>query len=157
MQTEYEILRPTRTFLDIEIPSRRKPISSEWVFTWKLHEFGDVIKRKCGVASREFREEPGVDYNETFSGTLQASSVRLLMTIVLRKYMELLYYDAERANRSAFVILESLSYTRVGEESSNYQEHAKQIFSYPKGKVEDLDLVNTSLLRPLESVLLVTS
>ena len=97
MKAEYEGLKTTGTFVETEVPKGRKPVTSKWVFKWKVNEFGEVVKPKCRLVARGFTQVPGVDYDETFSPTPQASSVRLLITIALREKLDLLHFDAERA------------------------------------------------------------
>ena len=65
----------------------RKLVGVKWVF--KIKKESDYsLRYKSRVVSKGYMQIPGVDYTEKFSPVAQASSVRLVLAMVLYKYCD---------------------------------------------------------------------
>lgn len=72
-------------------------ISSKWVFSWKVNEFGRVVRAKARLVARGFGQREGVDFFETFSPCPSVTSIRLLAAIACELDLDLCHFDAEQA------------------------------------------------------------
>ena len=75
---------------------RRKLIGVKWVFKIK-HEPDFSYRFKSRVVSKGYMQIPGVDYTEKFSPVAQASSVRMVLAIVLWLHWRCELVDVEAA------------------------------------------------------------
>ena len=74
----------------------RKLIGVKWVF--KIKDESDYsLRYKSRVVSKGYMQIPGIDYNEKFSPIAQASSVRMILAMVLWLYWECELVDIEAA------------------------------------------------------------
>ena len=74
----------------------RKLIGVKWVFKVK-NEADYALRYKSRVVSSGYMQIPGIDYNEKFSPVAQASSVRVVLAMVLYFYWECELVDIEAA------------------------------------------------------------
>ena len=72
-------------------------ISSKWVCSWKVNEFGRVVRAKARLVARGFGQRAGVGYFETYSPCPSVASIRLLAAIACELELDLDYFDAEQA------------------------------------------------------------
>ena len=97
MLEEIEGLVANETFVESDLPPGRKALSARWLFKWKTDEHSLVTRAKCRLVARGFMQEAGVDYENTFSPTPSASSIRLLTGLALKHDMELHHLDIAQA------------------------------------------------------------
>lgn len=67
------------------------------MYTWKVDEFGHVVRAKARLVARGFGQRAGVDFFETFSPCPSVTSIRLLAAIACEKDWDLCHFDAEQA------------------------------------------------------------
>jgi hypothetical protein len=58
-------------------------IDSKWVFKTKFKADGSIERRKARLVARGFQQTAGVDFEETFSPVVRASTVRIILTIAV--------------------------------------------------------------------------
>jgi hypothetical protein len=63
----------------VELPPGKKAVDSKLVFRLKTDELGDVVNHKSRFVARGFTQEPGKDYDETYSPVAMLTTVRLLL------------------------------------------------------------------------------
>lgn len=62
------------------------PIDLKWVFSYKkIDDDGNPVKFKAHLVARGFRQQEGVDYQETFAPTATFAGLRILLTIAAVK------------------------------------------------------------------------
>ena len=86
-----------------DLPSRRHPIKSRWVFTVKYLRNGTVDKFKARFVVCGYSQRPGIDYDRAFSATLRATSFRLLLAIAANKGDKLYHIDVRNAFTQATI------------------------------------------------------
>ena len=74
----------------------RVPIGVKWVFKIK-HEPDYSLRYKARVVTKGYMQIPGIDYSEKFSPVAQASSVRLILAMVLWYFWKCELVDIEAA------------------------------------------------------------
>ena len=50
----------------VELPARRKPIGSKWVFKKKTNAEGKVEKYKARLVAKGYSQVPGIDFGDIF-------------------------------------------------------------------------------------------
>ena len=72
-------------------------IPVKWVFKIKTDEKGVVTKYKARITPKGFRQRYGIDYFEVFANTGKYKSMRVMLSIVARRNMELRQLDVPQA------------------------------------------------------------
>eukprot|EP00253_Pinus_taeda_P034904 PITA_34904 len=66
----------------VELPARRKPIDSKWVFKKKTNAKGKVEKYKARLVAKGYSQVPGIDFGDIFSPVAKVTSIRLPLSVV---------------------------------------------------------------------------
>eukprot|EP00253_Pinus_taeda_P019704 PITA_19704 len=66
----------------VELPARRKPIGSKWVFKKKTNLEGKVEKYKAGLVEKGYSQVSEIDFCDIFSPVAKVTSIRLLLSVV---------------------------------------------------------------------------
>ena len=64
-------------------------VSAKWVPSWKVNEFGRVVRAKTRLVARGFGQCAGVDYFEPYSPCPSIASIRLLVAIACESGLDL--------------------------------------------------------------------
>eukprot|EP00253_Pinus_taeda_P014670 PITA_14670 len=67
----------------VELPTRRKPIGSKWVFKKKTNAEGKVEKYKARLVEKGYFKVPRIDFGDIFSPVAKVTSIRLLLFVVI--------------------------------------------------------------------------
>jgi hypothetical protein len=78
-------------------PSKTNLSLSQWVFKIKRDSTGNVSRYKAPPVAKGFKQQYGIDYEETFAPTLNLSSVRLLLTLATHFDYETAHLDVKTA------------------------------------------------------------
>jgi hypothetical protein len=80
-----------------DLPVNTNIIPVKWVFKIKTDENGVVTKYKARITPKGFRQRHGIDYFEVFANTGKYKTLRVLLSIVARRNLELHQYDVPQA------------------------------------------------------------
>jgi hypothetical protein len=81
MEEEMASLDKNEAWDLVELPTRRKPIGSKWVFKKKLNAEGKVEKYKARLVAKGYSQVEGIDFGEIFSPVAKLNSIRLLLSV----------------------------------------------------------------------------
>ena len=84
-----------------EVPEGANIISGRWVLKHKKDAEGNVIKRKARLVAKGFTQQPGIDYNQTFSPTLKQDSLRIITAIASQRKFNIEQIDINSAYLNA--------------------------------------------------------
>lgn len=75
MQSKFEALLDNETWSLVQYTSNIKVISNKWIFKVKTNTDGTIDKLKARLVARGFEQFAVVDYLETFSPVIKASTI----------------------------------------------------------------------------------
>jgi hypothetical protein len=81
IQSELSKLMALNTWKIVRRPANERRVGNKWVFTVKYTPTGLVDRFKARLVAQGFSQRWGVDYEETFSPTMRADSMRVLLAI----------------------------------------------------------------------------
>eukprot|EP00253_Pinus_taeda_P020668 PITA_20668 len=79
----------------VELPARRKPIGSKWVFKKKMNAKGKVEKYKARLVAKGYFQVSGIDFGDIFSHVAKVASIILLLSVVVAYDFEVEQMDVK--------------------------------------------------------------
>lgn len=64
------------------MPTGKVPINCQWIYKIKTYSDRSIKQYKARLVARDFTQEYGVDYEETFASVTMMTSIRVLITLV---------------------------------------------------------------------------
>lgn len=80
-----------------DLPAGKRTVGSKWVFTVKYTPTGLLDRYKARLVAQGFSQVPGDDFLETFSPTIRAESLRILLAIGALEDLEMRQVDVVSA------------------------------------------------------------
>lgn len=74
-------------------PKGVKPVGYKWVFVRKRNENGEIVRYKARLVAQGFTQRPGIDYEETYSPVVDATTFRFLISLAIRERLDLRLMD----------------------------------------------------------------
>ena len=97
MNNEISSLNDNETWTFEQLPSDRKAIPCKWVYKIKQNPDGSTDRYKARLVIKGCSQRKGVDYGQTFSPVVRASSIRALISIAASQNMVLTQFDVSTA------------------------------------------------------------
>nr|GEZ96978.1 retrovirus-related Pol polyprotein from transposon TNT 1-94 [Tanacetum cinerariifolium] len=72
-------------------------IKLKWIYKFKTDEFGWVLKNKARLVAQGFRQEEGIDFEESFSPVARIEAIRIFVANVTHKNMMIFQMDVQMA------------------------------------------------------------
>ena len=66
-----------------------RPVGYKWVFVRKRNENHEVVRYKARLVAKGFSQRPGVDYEETYSPVVDATTFRFLISLAVCEKLEI--------------------------------------------------------------------
>ena len=83
------------------LPTGISPVSTKWVYTVKRDAFENIIKYKARLVARGFTQKKGIDYELTYSPTLNIDCLKLLLSLVSKFKWNIMQLDIKAAHLNA--------------------------------------------------------
>ena len=99
-EKELQGLREKRVFTYVrleDIPPHLKVLTTRFVYDFKTNERNEILKYKARLVVRGFEQRAGLEYGETFSATVRATSVRTVLSLAAKQKLRLHQFDVEQA------------------------------------------------------------
>jgi hypothetical protein len=81
----------------VPLPPDRRAINCKWVFRIKRDADGNIVKYKARLCACGYSQIAGLDYKEIYSPVVRAESLRMMLSIVAARDMELHQMDVVTA------------------------------------------------------------
>ncbi|KAL0551383.1 hypothetical protein IC582_010469 [Cucumis melo] len=97
MNDELQALKKAHTWDYVDLPPGKKPIGCKWIFKIKTYSDGSIECCKARLVAKDYSQEYGIDYEETFAPVARMTSVRSFLAIAVAKQWPLLQMDVKHA------------------------------------------------------------
>ena len=97
MGREFTALQLNRTWQLVPRPTNRPVIGCKWVYKLKPSPDGASPQHKARLVAKGFHQEEGIDYHETFSPVIKATTIRLLLALAIRNHWHIRQLDISNA------------------------------------------------------------
>ncbi|GJZ80133.1 retrovirus-related pol polyprotein from transposon TNT 1-94 [Tanacetum coccineum] len=72
-------------------------IALKWIYKVKLDEYGDVLKNKARLVAKGYRQEEGIDFEESFAPVARIEAIRIFIANAASKNMTIYQMDVKTA------------------------------------------------------------
>ncbi|KAL0428635.1 UNVERIFIED_CONTAM: Retrovirus-related Pol polyprotein from transposon TNT 1-94, partial [Sesamum latifolium] len=98
IQDELDSLNKREVFGPITpTPKGVKPVGYKWVFVRKRNERNEVVRYKARLVAQGFTQKPGIDYTETYSPVVDATTLRFLISLSVIEQLQMQLMDVVTA------------------------------------------------------------
>ncbi|GJR02600.1 retrovirus-related pol polyprotein from transposon TNT 1-94 [Tanacetum coccineum] len=70
-------------------------IALKWIYKFKLDEYGDVLKNKARLVAKGYRQEEGIDFEESFAPGARIEAIRIFIANAASKNMTIYQMDVK--------------------------------------------------------------
>ncbi|GJR34129.1 retrovirus-related pol polyprotein from transposon TNT 1-94 [Tanacetum coccineum] len=81
----------------VPAPDNIKPLTLKWLFKNKHHEENTVIRNKTLLVVRGYRQEEGIDFEESFAPVARMEAIRIFLAYVAHKLFIVFQIDVKTA------------------------------------------------------------
>nr|GEV07531.1 putative ribonuclease H-like domain-containing protein [Tanacetum cinerariifolium] len=78
-------------------PDKVMVITLKWIYNVKLDELGGILKNKACLVARGYRQEEGIDFEESFAPVAKLEAIRILLAYAAHKNMVVYQMDVKIA------------------------------------------------------------
>nr|GEY79598.1 integrase, catalytic region, zinc finger, CCHC-type, peptidase aspartic, catalytic [Tanacetum cinerariifolium] len=78
-------------------PDQVMMITLKWIYKVKLDELGGILKNKARLVARGYRQEEGIDFEESFAPVARLEAIRIFLAYVAHKNMVVYQMDVKTA------------------------------------------------------------
>ncbi|GJV95209.1 retrovirus-related pol polyprotein from transposon TNT 1-94 [Tanacetum coccineum] len=110
-------------------PDKSMIISLKWIFKVKLDEYGEVLKNKARIVVKGYRQEEGIEFEESFTVVARIESIRIFLAYDAHKNMVVFQMDVKTTFLNG--ILKEEVYVSQPEGFVN-QDHPNHVFRLKK-------------------------
>ncbi|GJY22136.1 retrovirus-related pol polyprotein from transposon TNT 1-94 [Tanacetum coccineum] len=93
MQKELNEFERLKVWEPVPRPDKVMVITLKWIHKVKLDELGEKLKNKDRLVSRGYRQEEGIDFEESFAPVVRLDAVRIFLAFAA--YMNMIVYQMD--------------------------------------------------------------
>ncbi|GKB40146.1 retrovirus-related pol polyprotein from transposon TNT 1-94 [Tanacetum coccineum] len=97
MQEEMNEFEHLEVWELVPLPDRVMIITLKWIHNVKLDELGGVLKNKARLVTRGYRQEEGIDFEESFAPVARLEAICIFIAYVAHKNMIVYQIDVKTA------------------------------------------------------------
>nr|GEV90764.1 retrovirus-related Pol polyprotein from transposon TNT 1-94 [Tanacetum cinerariifolium] len=86
----------------VPCPEKVMLIKLKWIYNVKTGEFGGLLKNTARLAAQGFKQEEGIDFEESFASVARIEAIRIFIANVANTNMMIFQTDVEMAFLSAY-------------------------------------------------------
>nr|GEY69194.1 retrovirus-related Pol polyprotein from transposon TNT 1-94 [Tanacetum cinerariifolium] len=122
-------------------------IALKWIYKVKLHEYGDVLKNKARLMEKGYRQEEGINFEESFVPVACIEAIRIFIANAVNKNMTVYQMDI----KTAFLNGELKEEVYISQpEGFVDQDHPTHVYRLKKALVDSCDSVDTPMVDRLK-------
>jgi hypothetical protein len=96
MKKEFDALIANNTW-DLVSPVGSNVVTGKWIFKHKFNSDGSLERYKAHWVLRGFTQQPGVDYDETFSPVVKPTTIRTVLSLAISRSWPVHQLDVKNA------------------------------------------------------------
>ncbi|GKB84410.1 retrovirus-related pol polyprotein from transposon TNT 1-94, partial [Tanacetum coccineum] len=97
MQEEIHEFERLQVWELVPCPDKVLLIKLKWIYKVKTDEFGGVLKNKARLVAQGFRQEEGIDFEESFAPVARIEAIRIFVANAAHKNMMIYQMDVKTA------------------------------------------------------------
>nr|GEW39779.1 hypothetical protein [Tanacetum cinerariifolium] len=97
MQEELNEFERLEVWELIPRPDKVMVITLKWIYKVKLDELGGILKNKARLVARGYRQEEGIDFEESFAPVARLEAIRIFLAYAAHKNMVVYQMDVKTA------------------------------------------------------------
>jgi hypothetical protein len=97
MEDEFQALTTNNTWTLVPRPPHANIVSGKWIFKQKFNFDGSLERYKARWVLRVFTQQPGIDFDETFSPVVKPATIRTVLSLALHQDWPIHQLDVNNA------------------------------------------------------------
>nr|GEX29863.1 hypothetical protein [Tanacetum cinerariifolium] len=97
MQEELNEFERVEVWELVPRPYQVMVITLKWIYKVKLDELGGILKKKARLVAQGYRQEEGIDFEESFAPVARLEAIRIFLVHVAHKNMVVYQMDVKTA------------------------------------------------------------
>ncbi|GJY01741.1 retrovirus-related pol polyprotein from transposon TNT 1-94, partial [Tanacetum coccineum] len=93
MQEELNEFEHLEVWELVPLPDKVMVITLKWIYKVKLDELGEILKNKARLVARGYRQEKGIDFEESFPPMARLDAIRIFLAYVA--HMNMIVYQMD--------------------------------------------------------------
>jgi hypothetical protein len=103
MRDEFDALQRPNTWSLVPPPTGHNIIGCRWVYKLKRNYDGSISRYKARLVAKGFHQQPGLDFDETFSPVVKPPTVRIVLSLAAQHQWSLRQLDISNAFLHGFL------------------------------------------------------
>ncbi|XP_075475642.1 putative mitochondrial protein AtMg00820 [Primulina tabacum] len=97
MQEELNQFERSKVWHIVPRPNNTHVLGTRWVFRNKMVENGLIIRNKARLVAQGYRQEEGIDVDESFAPVARLEAIRIFLEFAAFKYFKIYQMDVKSA------------------------------------------------------------
>lgn len=123
MEAEYNALIKNDTWALVPYKPDMNLVQNKWIFKIKLKVDGSLDRFKARLVAKGFQQHAGIDYMDTFSPVVKASTIRVIFTLAISYNWSIQHVDVNNAFLNDTLQEQVFMEQPRGFESSEFPNH----------------------------------
>nr|GEW34525.1 putative ribonuclease H-like domain-containing protein [Tanacetum cinerariifolium] len=97
MDSEMSALLSNHTWDLVSCPYHANVVGCRWLYRHKFNTLGNLERYKGRLVAQGFSQQPGIDFDETFSPVVKSATIRVVLTIAVSRHWPIHQIDVKNA------------------------------------------------------------